>query len=934
MRIVFLFFLGVSLLYKVSAQVEYPDSMVKFSPKKVNTKFSDKRYYLIHKKNLVKATKKIGIIKRLSDGYVIIKFENGQNVSSFKEGIYVINDRWKLSNSVNKIIDHKIKKKVSLSIQTTDWNLFLSELQTLGVSFKLLKHYNDVVNIEVNSRNIQRISELYTCVFIDKVTSPKPEAIPFNKLDLSVNSIPFLRTNFTDLTGENINISVKELGFDTDDIDFRNRVATYGNESQDITSHATTMASIIGGAGNTSSSSRGVAYACILSSSDFSSLLPDEDSFYSSNSIFVQNHSYGTDIESFYGTQAKSYDESVVNNPNLLHVFSSGNDGELTSIDGTYQGLEGYANLTGNFKMAKNVLVVGGLDKGLQVNSRSSKGPAYDGRIKPELVAHGPEGTSDAAAIVSGICGLLQQQYKTETGEYPKASLVKSVLIAGADDVGVKGIDFQSGYGNVNAEKSAEILKNDQYIVDEVSDAQVKEFTINVTSPTKELKIALVWSDLPANADDAVALVNDIDLELAGNSGTWLPWVLDANPSIESLESLATRNEDHLNNIELITLENPELGSYTIRVKGTSIIGANQSFAVAYYFNKKDEFKWTYPTKNDAFVSERPEFVRWKNSFDSPVASLEYSVNSSDWFPVIDATNLSSNLFEWNVPNVSGKAQLRASVNGIYYVSDTFSVSPVIVPKVDFNCDDSVQFSWSEIPNATAYEVSILGEKYLIPYESQTQLNIEIPKVSLEEPFVSVAPVFNSLKGKQGQTIDYTLQGVNCYYRNFFAFLNDNDVVDASLNLSTLSNVSKVLFERISNGEASVIDEINLPNVEELSVSDNDVPGGELVYRARIILNDGTEILTDEVEIDFPFENSLTIYPNPVKASEGLFVFSRGNDLSLQIIDTAGRVMYSNVINKVRQTLPIPNLNSGLYFVQISNNGKFLAAKKIIVVGD
>jgi hypothetical protein len=38
------------------------------------------------------------------------------------------------------------------------------------------------------------------------------------------------------------------------------------------------------------------------------------------------------------------------------------------------------------------------------------KGPAFDGRIKPEMVAFGIDGSSGAAALVSGVAILLQQQ--------------------------------------------------------------------------------------------------------------------------------------------------------------------------------------------------------------------------------------------------------------------------------------------------------------------------------------------------------------------------------------------------------------------------------------------------------------------------------------------------------------------------------------------
>ena len=76
----------------------------------------------------------------------------------------------------------------------------------------------------------------------------------------------------------------------------------------------------------------------------------------------------------------------------------------------------------------------------------NSAGPTHDGRIKPELVALGVNGTSEAAALVSGISGYLQGEIESRTGEFPQSSLVKAILISSAKDVGKSGIDWETGY--------------------------------------------------------------------------------------------------------------------------------------------------------------------------------------------------------------------------------------------------------------------------------------------------------------------------------------------------------------------------------------------------------------------------------------------------------------------------------------------------------
>ena len=98
--------------------------------------------------------------------------------------------------------------------------------------------------------------------------------------------------------------------------------------------HATIMATIIAGAGNTYYEGKGVAPGARITSADFVTLLPEPDAAYQQYDITVQNHSYGTGIENYYGADAAAYDASVINNPGLLHVFSAGNAGHRPAPPG------------------------------------------------------------------------------------------------------------------------------------------------------------------------------------------------------------------------------------------------------------------------------------------------------------------------------------------------------------------------------------------------------------------------------------------------------------------------------------------------------------------------------------------------------------------------------------------------------------------------
>jgi hypothetical protein len=234
--------------------------------------------------------------------------------------------------------------------------------------------------------------------------------------------------------------------------------------------------------------------------------------------------------------------------------------------------MNGYSNLTGNFKHAKNIITVGHTDTFGLVLTPSSKGPAFDGRVKPELVAFGEDGSSGAAALVSGIGAVVHDVFKRlHANTSAPASLIKAVLLNSADDVETPGIDFKSGYGSANAAAAMQTMVNNHYFTGSVSNGTQQSFTVTVPANSKLLKLTLVWTDPPAAPNAAKALVNDLDLTIALGSTTWQPWVLNSTANINSLQQLPVRKRDSLNVVEQITIDNPVAGDYTVTVHGFAI---------------------------------------------------------------------------------------------------------------------------------------------------------------------------------------------------------------------------------------------------------------------------------------------------------------------------------------------------------------------------
>jgi hypothetical protein len=302
-------------------------------------------------------------------------------------------------------------------------------------------------------------------IFIEKGDRMAKEEIQVSNLDLSVNKINLVHRNFPLINGDGITVSVKENKPDTTDIDFKGRFLSTNLSSTTVSSHASIMSTMIAGGANSWHLGKGAAWGSTISSSSFAVLLPDANSAYQQYNISVQNHSYGVGVESYYGADAAAYDASAITNGSLLHIFSSGNSGTSASTTGTYSGLNGFANLTGSFKMAKNILTVGATDSFSVVALLSSKGPAHDGRVKPELVAFGEDGSSGAAALVSGTSLLLQHLYKQMTGNLPSNSLIRSILINSADDAGNVEVDYKNGFGSLNANNALKTLQANRFLL-------------------------------------------------------------------------------------------------------------------------------------------------------------------------------------------------------------------------------------------------------------------------------------------------------------------------------------------------------------------------------------------------------------------------------------------------------------------------------------
>jgi len=565
----------------------------------------------------------------------------------------------------------------------------------------------------------------------------------------------------------------------------------------------------------------------------------------------------------------------------------------------------------------------------------SSKGPAHDGRIKPELSAFGEDGSSGAAALVSGVALLIQQAYKQINNELPTAAFTKAVLINSADDIGIPGPDFGSGFGNMNAYKSINTIVNQHYFIGSVSNNIAQSFSLEIPANIRRIKITLCWNDPPALVNSAKSLVNDIDLELINNLNSWKPWVLNSQPHRDSLLLPATRKRDSLNNVEQITVQNPAPGTYTIRVYGFSIPNGSQPFSIAYEMDTADIFTWYYPTALDKIPALEKNILRWKTSFSNNSGKLETSFdNGNSWQLISDTVDLSKGYYNWHSPAIASPVVFRMTINGNTFYSDTSIISTPPALKVGFNCSDSLLLYWNKIPSVSRYRVYYLGEKYLQTFTDVNDSLLVIPKSNSASFYYAVAPVINLDRiGLSSYTINYTTQGVDCYIKNFLAELENELQVRINIELGTVYQLTNMEVEKLTAGSFISIQTISSAGNTQFTAIDSKLNRGGNTYRLKLNLTNGKVIYSNPETVYYFADAEYLIFPNPVSiSSPRIQVLSK--DLikgELTMYNSIGQLVIVQRLSSPNETVSVERLQKGVYILHIQQEGKKDFTSKIIL---
>lgn len=903
--------------------------------KNSTTSLSQRQHYMLQLRSGVKRSAlqlhQIRIVRPLSENLFIAQASPhalAKHRGLFEE-ISAVNDLWKISEAAWSAVTDA-SREFTIKTNSPEQTLkTLSSIQGVKVTAHTEKLILLKTTLEVLVRNVIILEEVTYAGIDSRAVRTESRVLDLN---LNPNTVNRIHHDYPDLNGEGMTLSIKELKYNTEDIDLQGRDIPSSLSSNEQSSHATDMATIAAGAGNSFVTGRGVAWASGITSSDFSDLLPDQKDEYALLDTWAQNHSYGTLIENSYGVFAEAFDQSTQDVPQLLHVFSSGNLGMSASSLGMYQGIQGFANITGNAKMSKNTIAVGAVDTTGNVLGFSSRGPAHDGRIKPELVAYSTQGSSNAAALVSGTIVLLQQAYKESEGVLPPSALLKSLLINSASDAGPPGIDFITGFGNTDAYRTLLNLLSKQYFSGSVAQGETKTFSLPIPAGARNLKITLLWNDLPALPNANIALVNDLDLEFTFNSDTWLPWILNADPNAASLAMPPSRGKDHLNNVEQITVADLQPGTYTISTTGFDV-SQDQEFFIAYQWDIEEQFEWKFPTGSDniPYNGETATYFYWQSTLQAPTGKLEYTLDDgATWIEIASGVDLSKGFYRWSkAPQITAVAQARMVAGNSDYATDRFVISLPLHVTTGFNCSDSTMFQWPSSEDPLGYEIYTFVDTFIEPLAITNDTLFILTKDEFPSKLFAVQPLLrDGFRAIRSPTFDYDALGTGCFLLSFFDQIVPPEGIQLNALLGTTYHIDQLIFEHEKDGTFEPIEVIDLVTEKNMLFVHNDPHQGLNRYRVRLQFINGAEVVSDTVENFFLTKTPFAVFPNPVSSSGELRVFSKAfqvQNVTFSLFRSNGTLVGTTKLISDREFIPLSELAPGLYLYSLtSEEGRFL----------
>jgi len=621
--------------------------------------------------------------------------------------------------------------------------------------------------IVINVAN-DKVEKILNEPFVDNVEFKQDKVSVLNYENKSIQGAHYVHAASIpgmELDGSGVVIGIGDGGKLGENIDFDQAILSETNDyAPNFGIHGNHVTGTIGSRGILDPKQSGFAPAAGLLIEMSQNIIYKTQEYYEEYGMVLTNNSYGSgpdcETNGSYNYSSYTLDKQLYDMPHLMHVFAAGNFGKATC--GEFP--QGYKTVLKYYGSAKNVLTVGSVDENLRLADSSSRGPVKDGRIKPEICGVGDSvlsnggnndyvsmsGTSMAAPSVTGSLALMYQKYEQDNGEIARGDLMKAIICNTADDIGVAGPDYLTGFGLVNTYRAVKAIEEERYIVGALENSQKANYEITVPAGVEEAKFLLYWNDKEVTTNPDIALVNNLDIEIIAPDGeVILPWVLNHNSADVNLP--ATRKVDALNNIEQVTIQNPIAGEYTVVVKGTEIPFGPQAFAFTYEMNV-EEVMLTYPAGKESLIPDERYSITWMaNQSNENTFKLELSTDGGNtWDLIVGEIPADHRTYKWRTPEmVTQNAKIRVSMNDTSLTHSNEAVFHILGKPKSLSsipvCSETIRLEWEEEDFADEYVVYMLknGTMEIVGQTAQKHFDIEFDFEENKDYWFSVANKMN-----------------------------------------------------------------------------------------------------------------------------------------------------------------------------------------------
>lgn len=782
-------------------------------------------------------------------------------------------------------------------------DLVIHHLEKEGVRINANNGVNNYLSIAVDLDKVDELIELPFIQFVEPIQAPP---VKDDRRGRSLHRVNRLDANLAGdrrYTGKGINVLVRDDGAVFDHIDFKGRL-NQNFAGTSFGSHGDGVAGIMAGNGNLNPVNQGMAHESTVHVVNYrADFLGPTMGLFNNQDVIVTNSSYSDGCNRGYTQITQTVDQQTFDNPTLMHVFSAGNagqggsDGQGNIFECGYGAGLTWANITGGHKQGKNVIATGNVNFRGEIMASSSRGPAYDGRIKPDITANGNNhvstdetqgyfnfsGTSGAAPVVAGVMAMLHEAYEVLFGERANAALLKAAMLNTATDLGNKGPDFIYGWGNLNAHRAALCLEEQRFMHEQIQQDENKEHTITVPENVAEVRVMVYWPDPEGFEQAAISLLNDLNTRLIGPDGsTNMPWVLDHSPDPILLNTPATKGVDFLNNMEQIAIDNPDAGEYTLQVDGDLVPFGTNDYYVVWEF-RMNEIDIIFPYGGENLNALTTEIIHWDATGNEGVFVITH-IDADGNEVQIGQVNGDQRLFQWFTPNqFSEKSKIRVSRDGL----SGESAEPFLLAnnprnlEVTFEDREPVWLHWDSDTIPVSYNIYRLGEFVMEKIETIEADSFLIPnEPEYKYTFLAVSANFpDGTEGKRSIAISTTPKPIALATNDqndkpcvFMPVVYETQSTDTLLRYRWSFGANVSPEEAFTEGPHTVFYTTKGPNLAVLNI-ENDGGSDDFFF----ILNVQEELEAKDTEVTDEGEGNYIFKSKINGANEYIWDFGDGN---------------------------------------------------------